>query len=235
VLSAIDCNSSRLHPGLPEPRRAAHELQEFCCLGNDLPRGPAAGAKFACGLVEFGRAAGMHETGRRRRALLSQGLGTGWQLFQGTIQFELRAAATRAFRGRLPLGAVTGVQFVSLQNGPGEEEAQRPPTGLSLLALGHKFENFDDTAAVVANLDLVISVDTAVAHLAGALGKPCWVLLPDYRTDWRWLTYRTDSPWYPERMRLFRQPAQGDWYPVITAVVDALKVWVAKLTPSVAR
>lgn len=86
-------------------------------------------------------------------------------------------------------------------------------------------ENFADTAAVVANLDLVISVDTAVAHLAGAMGKSCWVLLPDYRTDWRRLTDRTDLPWDPG-MRLFRQlPGEG-WPPVIAAVVTALQVWM---------
>lgn len=124
-----------------------------------------------------------------------------------------------------PLGAVAGVQFVSLQKGPGEEEARVPPPGLSLLGLGSELQDFSDTAAVVAGLDLVISVDTAVAHLAGALGKPCWVLLPDYRTDWRWLTGRPDSPWYPERMRLFRQQRAGNWPPVIATVAAALAIW----------
>jgi hypothetical protein len=70
-----------------------------------------------------------------------------------------------------------------------------------------------DTAAIVSQLDLVISVDTSVAHLAGALGKPVWILLP-HRPDFRWLLERTDSPWYPSA-RLFRQPAAGDWGPVI--------------------
>ncbi|NMM27597.1 MAG: tetratricopeptide repeat protein [Glaciimonas sp.] len=124
-----------------------------------------------------------------------------------------------------PLGAVAGIRFFSLQKGPGEDEAQRPPAGLSILNLGGDLQDFADTAAVVASLDLVISVDTAVAHLAGSLGKPCWVLLPDYRTDWRWLTERTDSPWYPARMRLFRQPSGGGWSPVVVAVVKALERW----------
>jgi Flp pilus assembly protein TadD len=128
-----------------------------------------------------------------------------------------------------PLGPVAGVRFVSLQKGPGEDEARRPPPGLSVLALGDVLADFADTAALVANLDLVISVDTAVAHLAGALGKPCWVLLPDYRTDWRWLSERSDSPWYPERMRLFRQPSgSDDWSPVIVTVGEALARWVSE-------
>jgi len=124
-----------------------------------------------------------------------------------------------------PLGRVDGVQFISLQKGAGEDEARRPPAGLPLLHLGGELRDFADTAAVIASLDLVISVDTAVAHLAGALGKPCWVLLPDYRTDWRWLTERTDSPWYPRCMRLFRQPRRGGWPTVIAAVVEALQAW----------
>jgi len=76
------------------------------------------------------------------------------------------------------------------------------------------------------NLDLVITVDTAVAHLAGALGKPCWVLLPEYKTDWRWLTGREDSPWYPDVMRLFRQEIAGDWTPVVQNVATALAQFV---------
>jgi hypothetical protein len=128
-----------------------------------------------------------------------------------------------------PLGRVAGVRFVSLQKGPGEDEARCPPPGLSVLALGDALADFADTAALVTNLDLVISVDTAVAHLAGALGKPCWVLLPDYRTDWRWLSERSDTPWYPERMRLFRQPSgSDDWSSVVVAVGEALARWVSE-------
>ena len=107
-----------------------------------------------------------------------------------------------------PLGSVADVHFISLQKGAGEDEAMQPPAGMKLTHVGSLLADFADTAAVVANLDLVICVDTAVAHLAGALGKPCWVLLPDYKTDWRWLTERTDSPWYPT-MRLFRQTSDG--------------------------
>lgn len=81
--------------------------------------------------------------------------------------------------------------------------------------------DFADTAAVVEQLDLVITVDTALAHLAGAMGKACWVLLPAIEVDWRWMTGRTDSPWYPS-IRLFRQTTPGDWAPVIQQVTSAL-------------
>lgn len=119
-----------------------------------------------------------------------------------------------------PLAAIPGVQLVSLQKGPGQADTSN---ALDVLPLGAGLLDFADTAALIANLDLVISVDTAVAHLAGALGKPCWVLLPDYRCDWRWLAGRVDTPWYPEAMRLFRQPAAGDWAAPVAAIVQALR------------
>jgi hypothetical protein len=81
--------------------------------------------------------------------------------------------------------------------------------------------DFLDTAQRVQGLDLVITVDTAMAHLCGALGVPCWVMLPAHRTDWRWMTGRADSPWYPS-LRLFRQAAPGDWDGVVRQVLAAL-------------
>ena len=122
-----------------------------------------------------------------------------------------------------PLGAVAGVRFFSLQKGVGEDQAAQPPAGLPLVNLAPQLSDFSDTAAIIENLDLVISVDTAVAHLTGALGKRCWLLLPDYKTDWRWLTERSDSPWYPGVMRLFRQRAMGDWTSVVGELVAALR------------
>ena len=122
-----------------------------------------------------------------------------------------------------PLGAIPGVRFFSLQKGAGEDDALQPHPPLRLTPLGSGIADFADTAAIMAGLDLVIAVDTAAAHLAGALGRQCWVLLPDYWTDWRWLAERDDSPWYPGVMRLFRQPAGDGWGPVIAALGDALR------------
>lgn len=94
--------------------------------------------------------------------------------------------------------------------------------GAHLVDLSEPVGDFADTAAIVEQLDLVVTVDTAVAHLAGALGKPCWVLLPWFRCDWRWLEDRADSPWYPS-LTLFRQPRHGDWDSVIEAVASAYR------------
>lgn len=115
-----------------------------------------------------------------------------------------------------PLFRHSGFQFLSLQKGGDRSQI---PAGIT--DLGPLLSNFAETAAAIACLDLVISVDTAVAHLAGALGKPVWTLLP-YAPDWRWLLHRDDSPWYPS-MRLFRQPIAGDWPSVVHEVSKALK------------
>ena len=125
-----------------------------------------------------------------------------------------------------PLWSVRGVTFISLQKGPGEEEAATPPTGQPILNMSSDIQDFADTAAIVTQLDLVICVDTSIAHLAGALNKPCWVLLPASGTDWRWLQGRTDSPWYPGVMRLFRQEKLGDWAATMGEVVTALSARV---------
>ena len=83
-----------------------------------------------------------------------------------------------------------------------------------------QLDDFDDTAAVMSLVDLVIAVDTSVVHLAGALGRPTWILVP-FVPDWRWMLDRADSPWYPTA-RLFRQPAPGDWDGVVAAMRDEL-------------
>lgn len=119
-----------------------------------------------------------------------------------------------------PIFDAPGVQFVSLQKELRDADAQMLAQNAAITDLGRQFGDFDDTAAAVALVDLVISVDTSVAHLAGAMGKPVWVLLP-FCPDWRWLLERDDNPWYPTA-RLFRQPGIGDWESVIGRVRDAL-------------
>ncbi|MEN6621037.1 MAG: glycosyltransferase family 9 protein, partial [Smithella sp.] len=115
-----------------------------------------------------------------------------------------------------PLMDVDGIQFFSLQKlGPSA------PKEFGLVDMTAECRDFADTAALIANLDLVISVDTAVAHLAGALGKPVWIL-NRFDSCWRWMETREDSPWYPT-LRLFRQPYPGDWSSVVLRVRHELK------------
>ena len=120
-----------------------------------------------------------------------------------------------------PLSAIPGVQFISLQKGLPAVEASCPPHGMKLHDFTADLHDFADTAALIENLDLVISIDTAVAHLAGALGKPTWLLNP-FDACWRWLLDRDDSPWYPS-LRQFRQPTPWDWQSVVRGVADALQ------------
>jgi hypothetical protein len=129
------------------------------------------------------------------------------------------------WRRSLPLAAlrwiadIPGLSLVSLQRPlPPADQAEAAAMGLP--DLGPALADFGETAAVLANLDLLVSVDTAVAHLAGAMGLPAWVLIHQ-PADWRWLTGRSDSPWYPS-LRLFRQPRAGDWDTPLAALRQAL-------------
>ena len=114
----------------------------------------------------------------------------------------------------------TGDVWVSLQKEV--READRAALEASgILDVSAELGDFADTAALISTLDLVISVDTSVAHLAGALGKPTWVMVP-FAPDFRWLLDREDTPWYP-KMRLFRQSRAGDWDGVIACIGEALR------------
>jgi tetratricopeptide (TPR) repeat protein len=112
-------------------------------------------------------------------------------------------------------------EWVSLQKEVRSSDAAVLAQHPQIAHFGEQIKDFSDTAALVEHMDLVIAVDTSVAHLAGAMGKPVWILLP-LNPDWRWLHKRDDSPWYPTA-RLFRQPVVGDWESVIVAVGKALK------------
>jgi hypothetical protein len=125
----------------------------------------------------------------------------------------------------MPLLATPGISWHILQ----KEVTADDEVALSDLPQVHVpgpgFADFADTAAFVTGLDLVVTVDTSVAHLAGALAKPCWIMLP-HAADFRWLRDRDDSPWYPS-IRLFRQPNRHDWPSVIAAVTEALRGFLA--------
>jgi len=119
-----------------------------------------------------------------------------------------------------PLASASGVTFYSLQKGAASTEAAAPPAGMKLVDLSARLQDFSDTASLASLLDLVITVDTSVAHLAGAMGLPVWVLTA-HAPDWRYHIGREDNPWYPT-MRLFRQERDGDWSGAITAVAGHL-------------
>jgi tetratricopeptide (TPR) repeat protein len=124
-----------------------------------------------------------------------------------------------------PLASIPGVRLISLQKNQGVSQLQTLPAGMCVETLGDDFDPephaFLDSAAVMANLDLIVTSDTAIAHLAGALARPAWVALKQV-PDWRWMLDRTDSPWYPS-LRLFRQKAAGDWSEVFAEMHRELR------------
>jgi tetratricopeptide (TPR) repeat protein len=141
-------------------------------------------------------------------------------IWAGNRRFRLDGTRSLNLQQLSPLARVPGVKFYSLQKDPPADQAKTPPPGLQLINLGPDLNNFSDTAAVMSLMDLIISTDTSVAHLAGALGLPVWLML-QFMPDWRWHLDREDSPWYPT-MRLFRQKSLGDWPEVIERVAQAL-------------
>jgi Tfp pilus assembly protein PilF len=169
-------------------------------------------------------------------------VGLAWQgnpLFENDGERSLASLAILA-----PLAEIDGVEWFSLQKGAGELGRIDPlPAGgptpcayrfpgtatACITDLAPCIADFADTAALIGTLDLVIAVDTAVAHLSGAMGRPCWVLLPAFKPDWRWLKEREDSPWYPGVMRLFRQQEAGSWTDVVASLKLALRAKVAEL------
>jgi Flp pilus assembly protein TadD len=144
-------------------------------------------------------------------------IGIVWSGAEKNISGKDRSCTLNDFE---PLFLIKGIKLYSLQKSGDNDNTINPD--LPVIS----FDNLDsvpflDTAAIIENLDLVISIDTSVAHLAGALGKPIWTLLP-YYPDWRWLLNRNDSPWYPS-MKLFRQQEPGNWHKVFSIVADEIK------------
>lgn len=157
-------------------------------------------------------------------------IGLAWQGNPKHQADRMRSMPLAEFR---PLGRLKGIQLFSLQKGAGVEQLDDLRGTLEIVPLGARLDEaagaFMDTAAVLGNLDLLITTDTAIAHIAGALGVPTWLAL-SYVPDWRWLLEREDSPWYPS-IRLFRQPAVGDWAGVVQRMCDEL----LRLSPRIQR
>jgi hypothetical protein len=131
-----------------------------------------------------------------------------------------------ALRHLLSILALPGVEIVSIQKEIGENDREPLRGNAHITHVGDELADFADTAAVISQLDLVVSVDTAVAHLAGAMARPVWLLVP-FAPDFRWLLDREDSPWYPTA-RLFRQPSIGDWESVLARLRRELVTWAKK-------
>ena len=149
-------------------------------------------------------------------------VGISWQGSTGRIDAG-RSFSIREFYG---LSQIPGLRLISLQKGEGEAQLDVLPADMKVETLGSDYDAgphaFIDAAAAIACCDLIITSDTAIAHLAGALGVPTWVALKRF-PDWRWFLDRADSPWYPT-MRLFRQPTPGDWSGVFTEMETALRI-----------
>ena len=145
-------------------------------------------------------------------------------VWQGNPNPEADMARSMPLTAFAPLAAAPGARLISLQKGFGVEQLADPPPGLRVESLGEDFDAgpdaFVDAAAAMTHLDLVVTCDTSIAHLAGALGRPVWVALKK-DAEWRWLRDRDDSPWYPT-MRLFRQKQRGDWSGVFAAMAARL-------------
>jgi ADP-heptose:LPS heptosyltransferase len=139
----------------------------------------------------------------------------------GRPTHELDRERSMSLEDLLPLTDLPGVTFYSLQKGPRAADLAATGAGALIEDLSPRLDDFAVTAAVLMQVDLVVSVDTAVVHLAGAMGRPAFVLLP-FAADWRWLRRREDSPWYPT-LRLFRQEKPGDWRDVVRRLRSAIE------------
>lgn len=145
--------------------------------------------------------------------------GNPWTFDAGMRAVDQRRSCTLAQFA--PLAAIPGIDLISLQKGAPAAQARTPPHGMVVRDWTEHMHDFADTAALIEALDLVIGVDTSVVHVAGALGKPVWVL-SRFDACWRWLIDREDSPWYPTA-RIFRQPQPGDWTSVMSRVAGELR------------
>jgi tetratricopeptide (TPR) repeat protein len=144
-------------------------------------------------------------------------VGLVWRGNPDYLRDDIRSIELKDF---LPYLDHPKIQIVSLQKQKTPNDQKALKNNKKIIDFMDDVETFSDTAGIIANLDMVISVDTSVAHLSGAMGKHTWTLLP-FSPDWRWLMYRDDTPWYPS-MRLFRQKSVGDWLPVLDSIKESL-------------
>ena len=166
----------------------------------------------------------------RRRLAANPGIKVGlvWAGNPRHGQDHHRSARLADFESLAVLPRIT---WVILQKGEGDGEGLSPPEGMAVIRLSDEVASFDDTAAIIECLDLVVSVDTSVAHLAGALGKPVWILLAESGKDWRWFLAPESSPWYPSA-RLLTRPRNASWREFIGDVVrPALAQWLYDRQP----
>lgn len=201
------------------------EAFDFQCALLSLPLAFGATLDAIPARIPYLRADGARvRTWRDRLGTQGFRVGIAWQGSRTDADLG-RSPPLAAFLG---LAAIPGVRLISLQKNDGVEQLAALPEGMAVETLGADFDAGDDafldTAAAMENLDLVISSDTSVAHLAGALGRPVWLALK-HAPDWRWMLERSDSPWYPT-MRLFRQRRRDDWRAVFTEIERALRAWI---------
>jgi hypothetical protein len=224
---ALDCHPPLRQlfaraPGVAEVLESDAEIPryELCFPVMSVPRLLGIARHDVPRAIPYLWASDEHAAKWRDRVRCGHGLrvGIAWATYSSLGNAPRKSVPLEALA---PLAGVRGVSFYSLQ-----KDAREPaPPGLELIDLSAGLSDFSETAGLIANLDLVISVDTAVAHLAGALGKPTWTLLRQV-SDWRWQGQGTQSLWYPT-MRLFRQEREGDWRGVVQQVVLALREQVA--------
>ncbi|MEY2632508.1 MAG: hypothetical protein RIR00_1162 [Pseudomonadota bacterium] len=212
-----------VHPGPKLPPDVRHDYWSHAL---SLPRWLGCTLAQLPGTMPYLRAPDSHRDYWQRRLAGCSGRRIGLVWRGGTQHHHDTSRSLPALASLRPLWSVPGLSFISLQKGEGENEARAAIASQPLLHLGSELVDFADTAAILEQLDLLISVDTAVTHLAGALQRPAWLLLSRQHTDWRWLQERDDSPWYPQSHRLFRQQVgENGWKGAVERLTVALRNW----------
>ena len=212
---ALAPDNGELHYNLAGPLMALDRLDEALAFGTRPDSVPAA-------TPYLHAEPALVEKWRQRIGADGFKIGICWR---GSNNADMGIDRSFPLKALAPLAAIPGVRLISLQQVDGLDQLPKLPPGMTVETLGDDFDSgsdaFVDTAAAIQSLDLVISCDTSVAHLAGALGRPCWTALK-HLPEWRWTLHEKTTPWYPG-MSLFRQDAPGDWASVFAAMAGKLK------------